>query len=425
MRKAILSLWALLLGMGMIMLGNGLQGSLLGMRASLEGFSTSVTGMVMSCYYIGFLAGSTLAPGIVERVGHARVFAALASIASASVLLHAVFPEPLVWGVMRAATGFAYAGIYVVAESWINAMATNKTRGQLLSVYMVVMFGGLASGQLLLNVGDPLGFELFILVSVLVSLALVPISLNATAAPIVDAPEPLSLRQMYRTSPLGFVATLGTGMAHGAFFGMGAVYAVKAGLSLAQTSLFMGIVITGGVLLQWPVGWLSDRFDRRRVLAAVTLLAAVIALSIIATFGASHVQFLLLAGLFGGLCLPMYSLCLAYINDHLQPEQMVAASSTIVLIGGIGSILGPIMAAEFMSHLGPNGYFMYLAGVHALIGAYAIYRMARRGAKPSETRAPYISMPVRGSQVGVALAQACVQDEEANRDADQTITRSI
>lgn len=411
MRITITASWALLLGMGMIMLGNGLQGSLLGMRASFEDFSMAATGLIMSCYYLGFLAGSTLTPRIVERVGHIRVFAALASLASTSVLFHAIFSEPSVWAAMRIVTGFSYAGLYVVAESWLNARATNENRGQLLAVYMIVVFGGLASGQLLLNVADPRGFELFILVSVLVSLALVPISLSNNPAPPFSVPAPLGVRQLYALSPLGFLAALATGMAHGAFFGMGAVYSVKAEMTLAQTSFFMGSVILGGVIFQWPVGWLSDRFDRRRVLAAISFLAAVTALTIIAVTNTAGVTFFLLAGLFGGLSLPMYSLCLSYINDHLQPEQMVAASSTIVLIIGIGSILGPLTVATLMSLGDSKGFFWYLAAVHGSLGVYALYRMARRTSVPPAEQHHYVSLPPRGSQVGVALVQesACQQ----------------
>ncbi len=221
MRTTIVASWALFLGIAMIMLGNGLQGSLLGLRATVEGFATATTGFVMSAYYVGFLLGSSLTPKLVKRVGHIRVFTALASMASAAVLLHAVFTTPAAWTAMRIVTGFSYAGLYVVAESWLNDRATNETRGQLLSVYMVIMVGGMGSGQLLLNVADPAGFELFILVSVLVSAALVPIALTAFAAPDFAAPSHVGVKQLYEISPLGVFGAFGTGIAHGAAFGMG------------------------------------------------------------------------------------------------------------------------------------------------------------------------------------------------------------
>ena len=224
MFHVVASAWALFLGMGLLMLGNGLQASLLGIRAGAEGFGTGATGLVMTCYYLGFLAGSILTPKVVKNVGHVRVFSALASLASVAALVHSVFLDPFTWGAMRFVTGFAYAGLYVVAESWLNDRATNETRGSLLSVYMVVLFGGLAGGQLLLNVADPGGFLLFVLASVLVSLALVPISLTAGPAPEFDAPTPVGLLELYRVSPLGVAGAMGTGLAHGVLFGMGAVY---------------------------------------------------------------------------------------------------------------------------------------------------------------------------------------------------------
>ena len=207
----------------MIMLGNGLQASLLGIRAAAEQFTTETTGLIMSGYFLGFLAGAVITPRIVGNVGHVRVFAALASTASTAALVHAVFVDPLVWGVMRCATGFCYAGLYIVAESWLNDRSTNETRGSMLSVYMVVVLGGIAGGQFLLNLSDPNSFVLFVLASVLVSLALVPISVSVGPAPDFSAPTPVGIRALYRTSPLGVVGCLGVGVANGAIFSMGAV----------------------------------------------------------------------------------------------------------------------------------------------------------------------------------------------------------
>ncbi len=292
MVQVVLSAWALLLGMGMLMLGNGLQGSLLGLRAISEGFGTTVTGLVMTGYFVGFLAGSTLAPRIVMNVGHVRVFSALASLASVAILIHVAAVEPLTWAAMRFMTGFAYAGLYVVAESWLNDRADNETRGQLLSVYMVVMFSGLALGQLLLNAADPGGFFLFLLTSVMISLAMVPIALTAGPAPAFEATEKISIRQLYRLSPLGVMGAAATGMAHGTLFALGAVYGDRIGLSIAEISLLMGITVVGGIVAQWPIGRLSDRFDRRRVLTAVALLAAIFAL-LAAVLGGTSLALLL------------------------------------------------------------------------------------------------------------------------------------
>ncbi|MEE8189749.1 MAG: MFS transporter [Kiloniellales bacterium] len=414
MWATVVSSWALFLGIAFIMLGNGLQGSLLGVRAELEGFPTAVTGLVMTGYFVGFLAGSTVVPRLVTRVGHIRVFAALASLASVAVLLHSVFVDPVSWTAMRLVTGFSYAGLYVVAESWLNDRATNETRGQLLSIYMVVMLCGAGSGQFLLNVADPVGFELFLLASVLVSLALIPILLTVSPAPEFDAPSPVGLRALYRISPLGVLGTLGTGMAQGGLIGMGAVYAMSSGLSIAEVSLFMAATLFGGMLFQWPIGRLSDRFDRRRVLTAVTILAALWAFMATAVTGPLAPLFpawslFLLAGLFGGMNMPMYSLTIAHTNDFLEPKQMVAASGTLVLVGGIGAVLGPMTLAGAMSFMGPSGFFWGLGVVHAVIGAFALYRMTVRQARPLEDQGAYVPVPPPASPVAAVLAS---EDEE-------------
>ena len=390
MIAAIAATWALLLGMALLMIGNGLQASLVGLRATLEGFSTTTTGLVMSGFYVGFMLGSILTPMALRRVGHVRVFAALAAVASIAALGHAVFVEPVSWTLMRILTGMCYAGLYVVAESWLNDRATNQTRGQLLSVYVVISLGGMGVGQLLLNVASVRGFELFILASVLVSVAVVPILLSAGPTPAFTASSRLGLRRLYALSPLGVIGTMGTGLANGVLIGMGAVFGDQAGLSAAQISLFMGAMFLGGVLLQWPIGRLSDRFDRRRVITFVTFLAALAALGAIVLSGISETGLFVFIALLGGLSLPLYSLCIAHANDHLEPSQMIAASASLVLVMGIGASLGPLTAGALMSAIGPNGYFWCLAVVHGAIGVFALYRMAIRPAVPLDDQAHYV-----------------------------------
>ena len=415
MVQAVLSAWALLLGMGMLMLGNGLQGSLLGLRAVSEGFGTTVTGLVMTGYFVGFLAGSTLTPRVVKNVGHVRVFSALASLASVAILIHVAAVEPLTWAAMRFVTGFAYAGLYIVAESWLNDRATNETRGQLLSVYMVVMFAGLALGQLLLNVADPAGFFLFLLTSVMISLAMVPIALTAGPTPAFETTEKISIRELYRLSPLGVMGATATGMAHGTLFALGAVYGERMGLSVGEISLLMGVAVAGGLVAQWPIGHLSDRFDRRRVITVVALLAAIFALLAAILGGTSLTLLLTFMFLLGCMTLPMYSVCIAHTNDYLAPTQMVQAGATLVLVGGIGACIGPPVAATLMGAVGPMVFFVFLAGVHAAIGLFAVYRMSQRASKPIDEQGP--TLPV-GSGAGAGTSQLSVEALRDLRDQD-------
>ena len=410
MIATIAATWALLLGMALMMIGNGLQGSLVGLRASLEGFSTTTTGLVMSGYFVGFMLGSYLTPKALRRVGHVRVFAALAALGSIAALVHAVFVEPVSWTLMRILTGMCYAGLFIVAESWLNERATNETRGQLLSVYVVISLGGMGVGQLLLNLAPIGGFELFILASGLLSVAVVPILLSAGAAPAFTASGRLGLRQLYAISPLGVIGTMGTGLGNSMLVGMGAVYGDRAGLSAAQISLFMGVMFLGGVLLQWPIGRASDRFDRRLVITFVTFLASIAALGAIIVTGRSEMGLFIFIALLGGSSLPLYSLCIAHANDHLEPSQMVAASASLVLVMGIGASLGPLIAGAMMSAVGPNGYFWCLAAVHGAIGVFALYRMARRSAVPLDDQTTLVPITSQASPVATSVAPRAIRD---------------
>jgi len=416
MFAAIAGTWALLLGIALLMLGNGLQGTLLGVRASLEEFNTAATGVVMTCYYVGFLFGSTAAPRIVYRVGHVRVFAALASVASAAVLLHPLFVSPFEWALVRLCTGFCFAGLFVITESWLNDRATNETRGALLSVYMVITFGAMIAGQLLVNFDDPASFELFLIVSILVALSVVPLALTASPAPEIQVPASVSMRQLYTASPLGVVGMVGQGIANGAMLGLGAVYAQNAGFSLADTAWFASAPLVGGLLLQWPIGRLSDRIDRRIVLTGSAFIAAAVGLSLDAVAGDSMVGLMIGFAIFGGMTMPQYSLCIAQTNDHLQQAQMVAASSTLVLVSGIGLAIGPTIAALAMDQLGNQALF-YTIGVGELaIGIFAIFRMTRRAAVPLEDQGQSVALSARASPIA---AQAAMQVLVEQRDAEE------
>ena len=410
--SAISGTWALLLGIAFIMVGNGLQGTLLGLRASLEGFPAATTGLVMTGYYAGFLAGSTIVPKLLRNVGHIRVFAAMASLASGAVLLHGLWVHPAGWTLFRLLTGFCFAGLYVVTESWLNDAATNRTRGQLLSVYMVLTFSGMGAGQYLLLIADPQSFELFIVVSLLVSVALVPIVLSVSPAPRFEAPAHIGWRELYAMSPLGVAGAVMVGMAHAALFAMTPVYAGLVGLSVGQVSVLMSAALVGGMALQWPIGWLSDRFDRRRIITAVTFAAAAAALAAWSFSTLSWSAFLVFVFLFGGACLPLYSLCLAHVSDFLRADQIVAASATLVLVSGLGLCAGPLLASAGMTMLGPNGLFVFLAAVHAGIGGFALYRMTCRPARPLVEQRHYEAISPRTSPIGAAIAMRQVRDAQ-------------
>lgn len=406
------SVWALLLGMGLLMVGNGMQGTLLGVRATDEGFSGTVTGVVMSGYFVGFLGGAFLTPLAIQRVGHVRVFAAMAALASVAILVHAMLVTPTVWGAMRVLTGLAYSGLYIVAESWLNDRASNAMRGRLLSIYLVVTYVSMGGGQLMMNVASTNGYALFLLNSVILSLAVVPILLSVTRQPDNSGPEPLGIIRLYRISPLGTVGSFATGMGHGAIFSMAAVVVRGYGLSVAEVSLFMAALIAGGAVLQWPIGRLSDRIDRRRVIAGTAIAVALVAALGIPVAAFSNAGLIAIGALLGGTALPMYSLYVAHTNDQLQPSQMVAASSGLFKAVSAGAILGPLLTGWITDLAGPGGFFWYLIAIHLASAVYALYCMARSEAPAVDEQSPYAPVPGRTGE----LAGSWVE-ERASADA--------
>ncbi len=424
MLKVVSNCWALFLGLALIMLGNGLQGSLLGLRASLEGFSISATGLVMSGYFIGLIIGSTIVPKIVSRVGHIRSFGALASLASTSILVHVIFVDPWIWWTMRVATGFAYAGLYIVSESWLNDVAENDTRGQLLSFYMLISLGGMAGGQFMLNIASPEGFTLFILISVLVSVAVIPILVSVSTAPALETVESVSLLHVFRVSPLGVFGLFGSGIAMGAIFGVGTVYAASIGLSVKEVSFFMSSMIVGGIIMQYPLGWLSDILGRRKIIIFTCSLGTIVSLSA-STVTVSGWQLYTLIGVVGGLCFPLYSLCVAHTNDYLNPSQMVAASGALVMSNGIGAAVGAPITAFAMDIIGPQGFFQTTGAALGLICLFALWRATQRQALAREDLGDFI--PMAPSPISAALNPDLELEEiEAASDVDmETVEASF
>ncbi len=395
--------WALLLGMLFLQLGNGLQGTLLGVRGELEDFSTFEMSIVMSAYFVGFLGASKLVPDLIRRVGHVRVFAALASFISAILILYPLLVNPWVWTGGRIIIGFCFCGVYITAESWLNNAATNDNRGQLLSSYMVVQMAGIVAAQLLLLTGDPSGFELFVLISVLVSISFAPILLSITPTPAFETTKPMSIKELFSTSPLGCVGMLFLGGIFSAQFGMAPVFGTSAELSLPQISIFVSAFYIGAMVFQFPVGWLSDRMDRRILIVATSAIGFIAAVS--AIFGENIFIILLGSAFFiGGMSNPLYSLLIAYTNDFLEPDDMASASGGLLFLNGLGAISGPLFTGYLMTEIGPTGFFVILAALLGLLTVYGFYRMTQRGISDVDTSSYATVLPTT-SVVAVEIAQ--------------------
>ena len=417
--------WALLLGVTILALGNGLHGSLVGIRAAAENFDTTTTGFIMSGYSLGLILSAYLTPRLVTYVGHIRVFAACASIVSTVVLLIPLWVDPLFWFAMRFIAGVCTSGLYIVAESWLNEAATNKTRGKLLSIYMTLTFAAMGCGQFLLNITDESGFARFIAVSALVSLALVPISLLRSEPPNIESVRGVSVVDIYRASPLAAVAVFANGLGQSAFFSMGAVFGITLGLSLPYISLMMALPPVGVILSQYPIGVLSDRYDRRSVLTVLSFLAAALAAAAVPAAQLSPFLLIGIVTAFGLVALPIYSLVVAYANDHLSKDQMLGASSKLILLYGIGAILGPLLAGEFMRQIGSGGFMAYMVLIYGGTGAFALFRTMKRPAVPAET-APVVQLsPVTTAVTAQALAGDAERASHAPAAADVSARPAI
>ncbi len=412
------SSWPLLLGLMLLMVGNGLQGTLLGIRGSIEGFSTFEMSIVMAAYFLGFLGGSRMAPEMIRRVGHIRVFAALGSFISAILILYPVMAEPLAWVALRIGIGFCFSAVYVTAESWLNNAATNENRGKALSLYLMVQMIGIISAQGLLLIGDPSGFVLFVIPSVLVSISFAPILLSVNPTPAFETTKPMTLRQLFFTSPLGCVGIFLLGGVFAAQFGMAAVYGAESGMSVRQISVFISTIYFGALVMQYPIGWLSDRMDRRVLIAVVAMVGGLAGL-VGLVFDDNFAVLLTVAFLVGGASNPLYSLLLAYTNDFLQREDMAAASGGLLFINGVGAVGGPVLTGWIMSVIGPSGFWLFIGALMIAITGYAIYRMTRRRVK--QERGAYIGISPTASAVALEAAQEwaieAAEDDESGPPA--------
>ena len=412
MWKNLAASWAILLGMGCMMMANGLQGTLLGVRATMEGFSTLTIGVVMSGYFVGIFAGSLLTPYLVKRVGHIRVFSALASLASISILFHGVFINAPVWVALRIITGICFAGFYVVTESWLNDRASNVTRGKVLSVYMLVVTIGLGSGQLLLNLSKPDTIGLFILISVIISAGLIPVLLTAKPAPTFESSVNMSLAELYRASPLAVIATCLTGMAHGTIFGLGSIYASEVLVDIKLISWFMACFLLGSLVFQWPIGYFSDIFPRRAMLAVLSVVS--IAASVVAgVIPKGGPLFYAAVMLLGGVAIPMYSICIAYANDRLEPQQIVAASGALITISGIGLSAGPIIVAFFMDTYGAEFFFWCIADIFILSLGFTLFRIQSRDGISAEKQSQQIASGPIGTPIAEYYSHDAIEYAEA------------
>jgi len=418
MIQVLSGVWALLIGIVLLMLGNGMHFTLIGLRGGIEGFSAAELAIVTSGYFMGFLSGARLTPFLIRRVGHVRVFAALGSFMSAGLIAFPLLTEPWAWTVLRLLIGFCMSGIFVTAESWLNHAASNATRGKVLSAYMIAQTLGIIGAQGLLTLGDAATSVLFIGASILVSVSFAPILLSAIPVPAVEVARPMSLRKLFTNTPLSTVGIFLLGSVFATQSGMGAVFGTQIGMSASQIALFVAMLFAGALVLQYPIGWLSDRMDRRRLILGAAVLGAVSCALGWLTGGG---LWPLMASAFfaGGVTTPLYALFLAYTNDALSAEDMPSASGGLVFTFGLGAITGPLATGWAMQELGPFAFWLVLGATFVAIALYALYRMTQRSSVPMDETESYLGVLPTASPLAVEAAGAwSAEQAEKEREED-------
>ncbi|GGJ83969.1 MFS transporter [Pseudomonas matsuisoli] len=417
MPSLLLPISSLLCGVALLLLGNGLLNTLLTVRGSAEGYSSTLLGLAMSGYFVGFLVGIWIARPLIRRVGHIRVFAFYAALAAATALMHVLVVDIWVWMVLRVLYGIALVTLYTVVESWLNAQTPGEQRGQVFAIYMVVNLGSLALAQQLLQLDDPLNFTLFAVAAVLICCAVMPLAITRQAQPPVPDTPHTNLRHLFNVAPIAVVASLLSGLALGAFWGMAPVYAGLQGFSASDIGTLMSVTILGGAVLQLPIGRLSDRFDRRTILIGVVALATVV--SVLIALLSEKTPLMAMMFLFGGLSFAIYPIAMAQLIDQLNPEEILSGSSGLLMLNGAGSAVGPLLAGVLMDAVGPTALPLYFALMLGLLLAYALYRRRHVTDLVSGNPGHFVPM-VRTSHTVLELMPDAPHDDESAQEPMRT-----
>lgn len=420
MTSVVSALFALLVGASLIITGTGLLGTALALRAESLGFTSSLIGVVMSAYFVGYVVGTYACPKIVMSAGHVRAFSAFAATAASAVLLHPLLIDPIVWALLRFVTGVCLVGLYMVIESWLNERSTNEARGRVFAVYQVVSLVALAGGQYLILLGSDSISTAFIIAGALLSMGLVPVVLTRVPHPAPISAVHLDLGKLWRISPLGVAGTGVAGLANGAFFALGPVFAQRVGLDTAEVALFMSLVLLGGVALQWPIGQASDLWDRRTVIFAVSVGGASFAALATWLLERSVPGMLASMLLYGGAAFTLYPLCVAHANDYADASEFVATASGLLLVYGIGAAVGPLLAGPMIQFFSAPAFPTFLSAMQAALALFILVRMRVRSAPPLDAQEPFVMLQ-RTSQ---SVLEMIAPDEDAESEPETETTPS-
>ncbi|MBI1779739.1 MAG: MFS transporter [Proteobacteria bacterium] len=416
MTRFFLPVGALMLGIALMLLGNGLFSTFIALRMTLEGFATSLIGLVVAGYSVGFLAGCIVGGRLIRRIGHIRAFAVLGALTCCLSLSYPFLIDPYAWIVLRTANGYCAAGMFMIAESWLNARTPTKLRGRVLALYTIsnkLAFGG---GQLLLLLADPAGPLLFMTAAFVYSLSLVPVAATTQTAPTMTLSERVGIRRLYELSPLGVVGCILTGLIASSISGMAPVFAAGIGLSTGEVAQFMAFMVLGGLGLQWPIGWLTDRYDRRSVLLAVVLVMSVMSAALAVVWQWSLPALYILFALHGGLLGALYPICVAHTNDFVERRQVVSVSGSLLLLWAAGAATGPAIASQIMAVIGPTGLFWFVTLLSLALAGFIAWRMSQRAGKPADEQGRFVPQPA-ATPVAAALQGDGSPEDDAAAEA--------
>ncbi|MEJ8572919.1 MFS transporter [Microbaculum marinum] len=412
MRSALASIAALLISVLILLAGSGLQATLVPLAAKGYGFQDVLIGFIGSSYFIGMMIGCFAAPWLIKRTGHIRTFGACTALATGTAVLHALIVEPVTWNLLRCISGICFAVLYAVIESWLNDKSDNANRGTVLATYNVINFGGMAFGQQFLRLYPPAGFQLFSVSALLISLAAIPVALTRSASPMVPESPRLRLLWLIRLSPVGVAGAFTVGLANGAFWTIGPIFATLQGLGPGGAGDFITASILGAVAALWPAGLASDRMDRRYVIVLCSAVAALAGIALALTPSGNPWLLYGFAFLFGAGAMPVYSLSSAHSADYAKPSDMVVVSTGLLLVYTIGAVVGPTAAATLVEFTAPGALFALTATAHAGMAAFAIYRLTRRSPIPPEEREPFVPVPRTSPAVSELDPRVPQPDEE-------------
>ncbi len=411
MQKTLYSISSLLISVAILLLGSGLLGTLLSLRAGMEGYTETTIGLIASMYFLGFIVGTFVCPRLIQRSGHIRSFAVMASIASCTILIYGLWLDPLVWMATRFVTGICLVSVYMIIESWLNAQAHNENRGRVFAAYMLINLLFLALGQFLILAGDINTMELFGISAILFSLSLVPVAMTRLPEPAPVHEIKPDLRELYRLVPSGFMGSLTSGVVGSAFWGLGPLFALQAGLSEEGIAVFMSAAIIGGALLQWPLGLLSDRRDRRQVLLDISLFGAVIAVIALLVPTDTSVWLAIIMFFYGGMMFSIYSISAALTNDYTDPAEHVETSGNLLMVYGLGAAAGPFIGGLAMQWFGRESLFILFAVFGVLLTLYLWLQRRYFPEAPDVPKTHFVPL-TRTSQVAIeSLAEAPATEE--------------